>query len=77
MATKTISIMEDVYEMISREKMGDESFSDLLRRKFRKKDLFAFAGSWKSMTDRDAEELSSEIRKVRKDMSKRFSSDMP
>ncbi len=32
MATKTITIMEDAYEKLAREKRKDESFSDVIRR---------------------------------------------
>ncbi len=32
MGTKTISIMDDVYELLARNKLEDESFSDEIRR---------------------------------------------
>ena len=39
MATKTISIMEDAYEILLRNKVGDESFSQVIRRTMKKKSI--------------------------------------
>ncbi|MBI3052424.1 antitoxin VapB family protein [Candidatus Woesearchaeota archaeon] len=72
MATKTITIMDDVYRLMSDEKRAGESFSDLLRRRFEKKSLMKFAGAWKSMTAGEAKELSESISLVRGEMDKRF-----
>lgn len=61
MTVKTITIKEDAYNALKSMKRPDESFSDLILRKYEKKvtakDLF---GLWK---DRDID-----IEKVRKDM---------
>ena len=47
MATKTITIMEDAYEMLKAAKKKGESFSDVVRREIpKKRDLMDFAGSW-------------------------------
>jgi len=44
-ATKTITIMEDAYERLAKEKRKDESFSDVIRRITNKKnDLDRFFG---------------------------------
>ena len=44
---KTIAIANDVYQMLSKEKEGDESFSDVIRRlSKRKRSLLEFAGAW-------------------------------
>lgn len=74
MATKTITIMEDAYRLMAMEKMPNESFSDLVRRKFiarrtfKKEDLLQFAGAWKDMSDEQAEELKANIRRMRETM---------
>lgn len=72
MATKTITIMEDAYKLMAMEKMPNESFSDLVRRKFRNADLLQFAGAWKDMSDEQAEELKASVRAVRENMNKGF-----
>ena len=46
MGTKTISIMDDVYKLLLRNKMRSESFSDVIRRNLKKKrDIMEFAGA--------------------------------
>jgi predicted CopG family antitoxin len=47
MATKTLTIMEDAYEMLKAAKKENESFSDVIRREFssKKNDLKRFWGS--------------------------------
>ena len=58
MATKTITIMDDVYELLVRNKSKDESFSDELRRVLiRKRDIMRHAGVLKDITDEEAEEM--------------------
>lgn len=68
MATKTITIMDDAYLLLARKKLNNESFSDTLRRILSrdKKGIMEFAGAWKDMSDKDAENLYSNIKKVRK-----------
>ncbi len=70
MATKTISIMEDAYRLMAEEKMPKESFSDLVRRKFRKTSILEFAGIWKDMSEEQAQELKANIRRMRESMFK-------
>jgi predicted CopG family antitoxin len=47
MVTKTLTIMEDAYEMLKAAKKENESFSDVIRREFssKKNDLKKFWGS--------------------------------
>ncbi len=49
MGTKTITIMDDAYELLKSRKRKDESFSAVLRREIgkSKKPLTDFAGRWK------------------------------
>lgn len=64
MTTKTISITEDVYNILILEKQKGESFSDvisrLVKRRSRLSDSF---GRWK-MTDEEIEEFQSELKKM-------------
>lgn len=66
MTTKTISIMEDVYELLARRKRAHESFSELLRRTIRKPDILESAGAWKHIPDEEIEEMKANIRKRRR-----------
>ncbi|MBI5072698.1 antitoxin VapB family protein [Candidatus Woesearchaeota archaeon] len=67
MATKTISIMDDVYDRLIALKRADESFSDELRRLTETKgSILEFAGIWKDMTDKDAEDMNKAIRSIKR-----------
>ena len=66
MGTKTITIMDDAYELLSRNKRKDESFSDVVRREFSKKgSILDLAGAWSDLSDKDAEEMEKAIKKSR------------
>ncbi|RMF54799.1 antitoxin [Candidatus Woesearchaeota archaeon] len=78
MGTKTISIMDDVYKMLARNKKRNESFSDLLRRTFNKKgDISRFVGAWQHIPDRDIDEMKAAIKRVRANADKRLRNDLP
>ena len=66
MATKTISIMEDVYEILRHRKLGDESFSDVIRRSLRQPDVMEFAGAWEHMPDEEIKKMKTEIQQRRR-----------
>ncbi len=66
MTTKTISIMDDVYERIKTLKAPGESFSDILRRITSKVDIMEFAGSWKDITDEELKKIESKLSDMRK-----------
>ena len=58
MGTKTISIMDDVYELLAMQKKPDESFSDEIRRLVPKKgNIMDCAGLWAHMSDKESEEM--------------------
>jgi len=68
MATKTITIMEDAYKALLANKMKNESFSDVIRRTFKKKkDIREFEGVWK---DSDEETMEENIIKLREKSTK-------
>jgi predicted CopG family antitoxin len=74
MVTKTITIMDDAYMLLLRNKLREESFSDVIRRAFsKKKNIMKYAGAWKDMSDKEAEELKGNIRKIRDSFSKSVS----
>jgi len=68
MATKTITIMNDAYNLLLKSKLNNESFSDVIRRKLKKKSIMDFAGAWKNISDETTESLKKDIEKIRKDM---------
>lgn len=62
MATKTISVMDDAYNLLVLNKMQNESFSDVIRRVFQKKsNLLDLAGSLKSINEKDAKKIKKDI----------------
>ncbi len=65
MATKTLTIMEDAYEMLKSNKKTDESFSDVVRRvcSDKKSDLTRFFGAFDKETCDDLRRLIKEGRK--------------
>lgn len=67
MATKTITIMDDVYRLLRAAKSEKESFSEVLRRKFTaRRDIMEFAGAWASISDEEAEAMKKKLRQVSK-----------
>ncbi len=55
---KNIAVADDVYEMLAKEKRGEESFSDVLRRLGkRRRSLLEFAGGWADLTDLEMREM--------------------
>lgn len=71
MGTKTISIMDDVYELLVRNKKPNESFSDELRRIVSKNgDIMECAGLWADIGDKEAEEMKNFIKEFRKESRK-------
>ena len=66
MGTKTISIMDDAYEILVRNKHNNESFSDVIRRSFKKtSNIMDFAGAWKNMPEKDFENIKNDIKALK------------
>ena len=65
MTSKNISITEDVYEMLLRLKLEDESFSDAIRRLARRGRLSECAGLWRDMSDEEFEAVRCSALKAR------------
>jgi len=67
MATKTIAIMDDAYQLLAQRKHKNESFSDVIRKLAGKKtDIMKFAGVWKDISETDAEDMKKNIIHLRK-----------
>ena len=66
---KTISIMEDAYNILLKKKRSGESFSQVIRRFASvKRDIMQFAGAWSTISD--AEKIKGEIASLRKKSTK-------
>lgn len=66
MGTKTISIMDDAYEMLRALKTPEESFSDEIRRLTSAKgSIMEFAGVWKDISDKEAKKMEDALTKTR------------
>ena len=67
MATKTLTIMDDVYDKLKTLKRPEESFSDELRRLVPSKgSLLDVVGLWKDVDEAEANRMKREIKKARK-----------
>lgn len=63
--------MDDAYEMLVGSKLEDESFSDEVRRLIKtKSSIMDLAGSWKDISEVDAERMKTRIMERRKDRSR-------
>ena len=54
--TKTISVTDDAYEALTREKRDGESFTDVIIRLTKRARLSDFAGIWKDIPESDLKE---------------------
>jgi len=73
MVSKNISITEDVYDLLSKVKLEDESFSDAIARLIRSGGkLSECAGLWKDMSEEELEELRAGVEEARKSADERL-----
>ena len=71
MATKTLTIMEDAYELLKRQKRKDESFSEVIRRELgKKRNIMEFAGAWSHLSEKQFKEMENVIKKGRENTQK-------
>ena len=71
MATKTLTIMEDVYEKLIMLKRPDESFSEELRRLVvPKTKLSDFVGAWKDVDEAETRRMKKMIKEMREEAHK-------
>ena len=66
MVSKTISVTQDVYNLLKREKFKGESFSDTIRRLVQTRGKISeCAGLWADMGDDEIEEMKRAINELR------------
>jgi len=69
MTSKTISVTEDVHKLLSKMKLKNESFSEMLARLARKKSsLSECAGLWKDMSEEEARDIKEGIKEMKKSL---------
>ncbi|MBS3790982.1 MAG: antitoxin VapB family protein [Candidatus Thermoplasmatota archaeon] len=66
MTSKTISVKEEVYDMLEKEKLPKESFSDTLTRLIKDKGKISdLAGAWSDLDEKELESIEKGMKKVR------------
>ena len=66
MTSKTLSVTEDVYHLLAREKFKNESFSQVIKRLVRSRGKISdCAGLWGNLTEEDVKDLKDQIKKLR------------
>lgn len=65
MGTKTISLSDEAYRILGAAKRPGESFSDVVRRVFKKKPLSSFSGAWAGLEKEKITEIRELIKKER------------
>ena len=71
MGTKTITIMDDAYELLARNKRKNESFSEEIRRiTARKGNIMDCAGLWSDMSSKESEDMKKAISQFRRNSTK-------
>ena len=67
MATKTVTIMEDAYEILKALKTPEESFSDEIRRLLSAKGgIMELAGAWKDISEEESHIIKHAIKRMKK-----------
>jgi predicted CopG family antitoxin len=58
MASKTVALSEEAYELLKRQKKKDESFSAVVKRLTRpRRPISTFGGMWSDMTEKERKSL--------------------
>jgi predicted CopG family antitoxin len=65
MATKTLTIMEDTYEMLLRNKMENESFSDVIRRIISRKGRKSFSDLFGILSNEEGDAIAKNLKKAK------------
>jgi predicted CopG family antitoxin len=65
MPSKTISVSEDAYELLSKMKLKNESFTETIKRLAKRRRLTDCAGLWSDTTDEEMNEYWNSITELR------------
>jgi predicted CopG family antitoxin len=73
MASKTISVTEEVYDILANEKLPDESFSETLTRLVKDRGMISeFAGAWADLTEEESASIERGMGEVRESANRRM-----
>ncbi len=73
MATKNIAITEEAYNLMLRHKRPNESFTELIKERFKKgKTLTDYAGIWVDMPEEEWKAIEKGVKEARKGLNKGF-----
>lgn len=73
MATKNIAITEEAYNLMLRHKRQNESFTELIKERFKKgKKLTDYAGIWAYMPEEEWKAIEKGVKEARKGLNKGF-----
>lgn len=65
MTSRHISVTDDVYELLSKMKLKNESFSETIRRLAKRRDLLDCAGAWSDVAEEEMKALEGELSDLR------------
>ncbi len=65
MTSRHISVTEDVYELLSKMKLKNESFSDTIKRLATRHDLLDSAGAWSDVPEDEMKALEETLAELR------------
>jgi len=65
MTSRNISVTDDVYELLAKMKLKNESFSDTIRRLAKRRDLTESAGAWSDVPEDEMRAFVEGIRGLR------------
>ncbi|MGD0804595.1 MAG: antitoxin VapB family protein [Candidatus Bathyarchaeia archaeon] len=70
MTSRNISVTDDVYELLTKMKLKNESFSDTIRRLAKRRDLTESAGAWRDVSEDEMKAFNDELHILREKASK-------
>jgi predicted CopG family antitoxin len=65
MTSRNISVTDDVYELLTKMKLKNESFSDTIRRLARRRNLVDCAGAWSDVPEEEMRAFEEGLRELR------------
>ena len=68
--SRNISVTDDVYELLTKMKTKNESFSDTIRRLAKRRNLVDCAGGWADVPEKDVKAIEEAIEELREKANK-------
>ena len=77
MTSRNISVTEDVYDLLTKMKLKEESFSDAIRRLAKRRSLTDCAGLWSDVPEEEMAAFNESLSDLRGKASERLRSGQP